>query len=214
MENTLVVFALAMSWDRERDKLRLQMLLNQRPCTRVVTFSDNLRGCGSMPHVHCTFSTQKGQKSIADRAQYEKKMNPGAPLIIVLDYYWLHQGYYCRYGLNRWLQCGLLAVLQAGADRVLLPNDAGTKNSARAQGAQGSALSAGLDAGRCPLGVTWRYVAAEENPLWRGSDDDEIKEMLAKMPGGDNALATQQFLHPDRPFVEFTLDRLCLSVSV
>ena len=126
---TKIVFALAMSSSRRRDEIRLQMLEKQGENLMVVTFSDNVLGTQKMPHVPCTFSVPQGQKAIAAQVTIEMKNHPNAKLVVVLDYYWLHLGYYKRYGLCEWFKSGFHRVLKAGADWVLFPNDAGTMNS-------------------------------------------------------------------------------------
>ena len=97
---TLIVCALAMSWNKWRDKLRLQMLLNLTPGNRIVTCNDNLHSCGNMQHVHCTFRTKRGQMDLADRVQAARAEYSHARIVIILDYYWFQQGYYIRHGLN------------------------------------------------------------------------------------------------------------------
>ena len=200
----LVVFALAMSWNRPRDKLRLQMLLNMTPDTRIVTCNDNLHSCAHMPHVHCTFSTKRGQTDLAAHVQATRAEYSHARIVIILDYYWFQQGYYVRYGLNNWMTRGLSLVLESGADSVIFPNDAGNLNSAKKKGAQGKAMSTALAGGLCPQGVRWRYIRKHENPLWLASNNEEIRTKLAEDNGGDNTQQTVNCLHPEESFVEFT----------
>ncbi len=184
--------------------MRLQMLFNVRPATRIVTCNDNLNSCRNMPHVHCTFSGRRGQLDIAARVKTEKTKFPHATIVVILDYYWLQQGYYTRYGLHEWLQRGLACVLASGADSVLFPHDAGNLNSEDTHGARGRNMSTALAAGLFPDGVLWRYVPKQHNPLWVASDHKEIAAKLAKDHGGSNQHQTSSFLHPVHPFVEFT----------
>jgi hypothetical protein len=102
------------------------------------------------------------------------------------------------------------SVLESGADSVIFPNDAGDLNSAEKLGARGQAMFTALVGGLCPKGAKWRYVRKQENPLWVASDNKELRTKLAKDRGGNNTLHTDNFLHPEDSFVEFTYTSLPL----
>ena len=121
-----IIFALAMHWDDERDRLRLQSVENLFPSTKVISVSECEYTLGNMQHVSAHFNDRLGVKSISQRIQTELELAPAAKVSIMLDYYWCQAGYYTsRYGL-KWLESSARKLLVAGAHEVLLPYDKGT----------------------------------------------------------------------------------------
>jgi hypothetical protein len=195
---SLIVFALAMCWNNERDRVRLQMLLNSRPGTRIITVSENLHTVGNMIHFSCDFSTDRGHKSLAARVAEERVIYPNTKIIITLDYYWLPVHYFTRrYGML-WLQSGMYVLLKGGADEIILPNDDGDRH-----GGESGMLKMLL--GGCHPGVQLKFVTLESNPLWLSSNESEINTVLAESRGGDNATNTTDYLSSAHPFLSGTL---------
>lgn len=198
-EPMLIVFALAMAWSNERDRLRLQMLLNSRPGTRIVTVSESEQVLGKrMPHFSCDFSTVRGHKSLATRISEERKLFPNAKIIATLDWYWLPIRYFgTRYG-KLWLESGMHCLLTAGADEVLLPFDNGDLH-------HGESDMVTMLAGKKHANVQLEFVPLASNPVWTASSEKEIEEVLASFRGGDNAENTRKWLSSTTPFVRGTL---------
>jgi hypothetical protein len=198
----MILFALGMSWSRERDRIRLQMILNQKPGRRIITVSDCLHSAGRMRHVECEFNTVRGQKPIATRIETEREETPTARIIVFLDYYWLQAHYYTlRYGL-KWLEDGAHLLLNAGADEVVLPYDGGSGNLP-----SGSDMTTML-AGTYHPNINVKFSSLQDNILWLASNEEEIRTWLSENDGGhggDNGFQTEKCLHPKTPFVTVTL---------
>ena len=199
-ETKLVLFALAMCWEYSKDRLRLQMVLNTYPGTRVISTSWSQWTCGSMPHCECNFGERKGLRTLALRITEEKRNNPFAVITVTLDWNWLHVHYYDEnYRLKNWFDWGINALLNAGATNILLPYDGGIRHEGY------SCMANALLGVRLNAGFNISFVSKETNPLWVASNSEHIQEELAGFSGGDNAANTLNFLHPDTPFVLFTL---------
>jgi hypothetical protein len=196
----MVVFALAMSWDNARDRIRLQMMQLCLPGTNAVTVSRCRYTKGNLPHAFCAdFSISRGWPTIANRIREEKVASPGARIVVVLDYYWCALRYYQRvYGML-WLHSGAHHFLQNnGADEVLLPFDSIRNHE------DGSGMVSML-AGTVHPQVKIEFVPGHANPLWVASNHADIADALAGIPGGDNSEQCRQWLHETTPFVRCTL---------
>jgi hypothetical protein len=190
-----IVFALAMSWDCSRDRLRLQMWQLSEPGTRIITVSDCKHTKGRLPHIDCNFSTTRGCMTIASHIQIERKTAPQASVVVVLDHYWCEIRYYERKYGQTWLQSGAHILLAGGADEVLLPFDMGVLIPSEASG------MVKMLAGATDPNVDIHFVTGPRNPLWVASNREAIDDVLATIPGGDNAEQCRRWLHPTTPFV-------------
>jgi hypothetical protein len=196
---TTILLALAMGWDNDRDRLRLQMLQFLTPGTKVITVSRIPYTKGSMPHVTADFSMRRGQQDIIARIALEKQTHPNARVVVVLDHYWCEIRYYERlYGL-KWLTSDANSLLRGGADEVVLPFDNGDNIPHTASG------MVHMLAGPIHPDLKVVFIQGPSNPLWIASQCDGIAEKLGSMPGGDNAENCRQYLHPTTPFVRCTL---------
>jgi hypothetical protein len=208
-----VIFALAMHWDDERDRLRLQSLENLFPSTKIISVAECMHTLGNMQHMSTHFHVRAGVKRISQRIETELKLSPDAKVSIILDYYWCQSGYYTqRYGL-KWLESSAHKLLVAGANEVLLPYDKG---------------SSGVDAGQCDMDmmlastesrsgvgvggfraphpdIEFSFCGLTDNPLWVASAAPAIAAKLASLDKGCNVHQTARFLHPTTPFVRVTL---------
>ena len=125
----LVLFALAMCWEHPKDRLRLQMVLNTYPATRVISTSWSQRTCGSMQHCECNFGDRKGLRTLGVRIKVEREEHPSAVITVALDWNWLHVHYYDEnYRLHNWFDGGIKLLLDAGADKIMLPYDGGVRH--------------------------------------------------------------------------------------
>ena len=195
----LVVFALAMHWGSDRDRVRLQMLLNSRPGTKIITVSETGDTLGRRPHLDVDFSTDRGHRSIARRISEERQLFPGARILVVMDWYWLPVHYLGdRYGML-WIDTGVHRLLSGGADEVILPFDEGELHRGKS-----SCMYLMLD-GKFHPDVNLEYVPLGHNPLWVASGEQEIEEVLAQFPGGTNQDNTRKWLSSETPFVSATL---------
>jgi hypothetical protein len=163
------VFALAMSWHRPRDRIRLQSLLNQRRGTKIITISDCNHSQGRMEHMSHDFKDRKALKTITEKIKMTRLGAPSSKILVILDYYFLQGRYYReRYGLD-WLEGGAHRLLLAGADEMVLPFDNGWGH-----------LKIGSDmadmlAGVQHPGTQIKFTSLEENLLWVATDSDEIR---------------------------------------
>ena len=195
----LVLFTLAMCWSCEKDRIRLQMVLNNIPSTKLITVSWSQWSQGRMDHLDCGFNDRKGIRKLANRIKAEKLNYPEATITVILDWNWLHKHYYfTNYGLHNWIAYGIKQILEAGADNIILPNDDGDRQEGS------SCMAAALSSVSDDAGFAFTFVSHEKNPLWVASDSNHIKEALAKFRGGDNMQNTKDWLHPQNPFVLFT----------
>jgi hypothetical protein len=200
---TTIVVALAMSWDCSRDRLRLQMMQLRTPGTKAITASDCKYTKGSLPHIDCIFSVDRGLRKVAVRIRAEKITAPQARVVVVLDHYWCEIRYYEeQYGMT-WLQNGAHTLLSSGADEVLLPFDNGANIPSTASGM--IVMLGGL----IHPDVTVGFAMGRSNPLWAASECEEIREVLGDIRGGDNTEQSRKWLDPDRPFVRCTLKTRC-----
>ena len=196
----LVVFALAMHWGFRRNRVRLQMMQNLIPGTKIITVSeshDTVRP--SLLHLDHDFSRDRGHRRIASRIAEERALYPGARILVVMDYYFLPVNYISeRYG-DLWLDTGVHRLLCGGADEVILPYDDGEFHMG-----QSSCMAAMLD-GNCHSDVKLDFVPLGHNPLWVATNSPEIEEFLASFHGGCNQEATSNYLKFETPFVSATL---------
>ena len=208
-----VIFALAMHWDDERDRLRLQSVENLFPSTKVISVSECDYTLGNMQHVSANFNHRLGVKSISQRIQTELELAPAAKVSILLDYYWCQAGYYTsRYGL-KWLESSAHKFLVAGAHEVLLPYDKGTSGVDAGQCDMESMLAStetrsdvdvkGIRAPHPDIQVS--FCALVDNILWVASAAPAIAAKLTSLHGGCNDHQTTRFLDPNTPFVRVTL---------
>jgi hypothetical protein len=196
----MVLFALAMCWGFERDRIRLQMFLNSNPGAKIITVSENNHTLGSMPHLSSDFKTDRGHRKIAKRIKEERDRFPMTQIIVALDYYWLPIHYLGdRYG-KLWLESGVSRLLKAGADSVFLPYDDGALHESRGESDMEKMLT-----GKRHPDVQCNSVPLSSNPLWVASSEQEIRDFLATYPGGDNAETTRKWLSPTSPFVHCSL---------
>ena len=208
-----VIFALAMHWDHERDRLRLQSVENLFPSTKIISVSECEYTLGNMQHISVFFNDRQGLKSIAHRIQTELKLSPDAKVSVLLDYYWFQAGYYTsRYGL-KWLESYAHTLLVAGAHEVLLPYDKGTSGVDSGQCDMDSMLNSTERRGdvdvkciRAPHpDIDISFCDLSDNILWVGSAAPAIASKLASLDVGCNTLHTKRFLHPKTPFVRVML---------
>ena len=196
----LVLFALAMCWEYPKDRLRLQMVLNTYPATRVISTSWSKHTCGSMRHCEANFGDRKGLRDLGKRITEERSQHPNACITVALDWNWLHMRYYEEnYRLHNWFDGGIKHLLDAGANKILLPYDGGVRHVGY------SCMATALAKVRLHPGFDISFVGLAENPLWVASSSEHIQEELAGYSGGDNEANTRNFLHPKTPFVQFTL---------
>ena len=192
-----VIFALAMSWNRPRDRTRLQMLENNFPGTRVITVSDCNHTQGNMEHITTCFNTARGRHKMRAAIRRFSESSPSPAISVLLDYYWLQEHYYQkRYGTD-WLSAGAHELLSAGADHVTLPYDGGWGNSQ-----QTPDMEQMLNGVLHPQ-IQIEYLANHENPLWVASDQAEIAQEMHR-ENGTNEHHTAKYLHPTMPFVKVT----------
>jgi hypothetical protein len=176
------------------------MVLNNNPGTKLITVSWCEWTQGRMHHLDCNFGERKGIRKLANRIKAEKHEHPEAVITVTIDWNWLHKHYYTtNYGLHNWMAGGIKQILEAGADNILLPNDDGTRQEGH------SCMAAALRSVRADAGFVFALVSHDKNPLWVASESVHIKNALAVIPGGDNEQNTKNWLHPEYPFVLFTL---------
>ena len=195
----VILFALAMSWHRHRDRFRLQSLLNQRRGIRIITVSDCLHSQGNYLHLTSHFHLPSGQKDIIAQIALEKLAAPAARVVCSLDYYFLQTRYYTKRYRKEWMKSSAHRLLLGGADEVVLPYDGGSAHEGK-----GSDMVDMLAGDRHPdIQVT--FTSLEENLLWMASASKEIAAQLELMEQGCNELNTKRYLHPTTPFVTITL---------
>ena len=196
----LVLFALAMCWEYPKDRLRLQMVLNTYPGTRVISTSWSKHTCGSMPHCEANFGDRKGLRDLGLRITEERSQHPIAVITIALDYNWLQVRYYEEnYRIHNWFDGGIKNLLEAGANKILLPYDGGVRHVGY------SCMANALSKVSRNAGFNISFVKLGDNPLWVASSSLHIQGELAGYLGGNNEANTRNFLHPETPFVLFTL---------
>ena len=194
-----IVYALAMSWHRPRDRIRLQMLKNRNPRTHIITVSDCEHSQGSMEHISSHFDTRLGRRVLRESICGQRQAYPRATINVFLDYFFLQAGYYHkRYGMQ-WLSATCPTLLEAGADEVILPYDGGWSNAP--SGSNMESMLAGPVHPKCTI----RFISLQECALWAASDQDEIATEINADNAGDNSFQTAKFLHPERPFVSVQL---------
>ena len=187
-----VLYALAMSWHRPRDRTRLQMLKNMHPDTLIISVSDCDHTQGSMLHIACNFSSIRGRKSLTRSVTQQRRGHHCARILIYLDYFWLQANYYrYRYGMC-WLSSTADILLRAGADEVILPYDGGWSNAP-----SGSNMEQMLN-GELNKDCTIDFIQLQDSLLWMASNQAET---IAADNNGDNMFQTHKFLHPQRPFL-------------
>jgi hypothetical protein len=128
-----------------------------------------------------------------------KEKHPSAVITVALDWNWLHVRYYdSNYRLHNWFDGGIKLLLDAGADKIMLPYDGGVRHEGY------SCMANALSKVRPNAGFNISFVKLGDNPLWVASSSLHIQGELAGYSGGDNEANTRNFLHPETPFVLFT----------
>jgi hypothetical protein len=189
-----LVFALAMHWGFPRDKVRLQMMLNLSPNTRIITVSETSATIGNLAHMNACFKGLRGIRTIAKAITAQKTSSQ--TVTVLLDYFWMALHYYTsNYGMH-WLTAeGTPLLLAAGADCILLPNDKGLVHKG------GSGMAVMLRNIHPSLSV--EFVMLDQNPLWVASNNEEISGVLADLKGSNKQM-TRDFVCPENPFVKIT----------
>ena len=211
-DNQRIYFALGMAWSHERDRLRIQSLVNLVPGTRVITVrrekGKTTKDIGfDKRHIDADFQVRGGWKSIGARLAAELERTPNARITFLLDYFFFQPGYYHLCYGTVWLSSLCHEFLQRGVNEFILPYDSGKKAESDMQYmlAQGKIAGSFYPAILAPHPlILAQPVAAAENPLWVASSI--IRGAMANLGdmSADNTWETETYLHPETPFVVVT----------
>lgn len=141
-------------------------------------------------HIDTFFKNDRTIHPILDRI--EKCHNAGQHITIILDYFWLQDGYYTyRYGMN-WLKSGgkVAQMLDAGADIIILPRDGGSKRE--------------LDHMLIDTRLNYEEIVLKDNPLWVGTENETVRNSLISQNRGDNSMHVSRYIDSKKPFIRFT----------
>lgn len=175
-----VVFLLAFNENSSSDVARAGAL---RKRAEVYTVSE-ARAIGEC-HIEADFTTPVGLRHVVTKIQSVRERD----VTVMLDYFWLQQSYYrYRYGMN-WISTKAKILLNAGADRVILPVD---RSGELLQMMQNEQDMSQYEA---------EFIALADNMLWVCSNDPDVEKVVRTERNVHNRFMSRRYLNRDVPFL-------------